>query len=752
MRPVKKIVLVLCLGLLSACSQQNNGDAGLTQSKAGVFSLFDPTAASPTIPFPFDGLFAGFTTPTLNIPNAGNVPFVNDANKQDGFSTTASIFTDFIGFVDMSSLFAAPPALSGLIVIDSSTHAPLIPGVDYTVQPSNAIDSSGHPISAYRTRLLIEPLKPLKPSTTYVVAITSALKSADGVPATPSDIFNVAASGTAVSAQTAPILATLNDTQKATLEALRAQLIHPTVAALVAAGIPQQAIVLAWPFTTESVGKTLTAVNTNAAAASLAVLSTGLSTLQASQGRAPDGGTVFLGTITVPYYLSAPSVADPTAALTGFWQADTAHPDNAAVFLGQVPCPAFDPSSPGHVAAFSPGASTTTCFPRPLKQSDQKIPVLVTVPNAASGQTMPTAGWPVVIFQHGITGDRSQMLGIAPTLAKAGFVTVAIDLPLHGITDTTSPLYRNQAFATAAPGFTTGERTFDLDLSNNGTGAPGPDGSIDGSGTYFINLSSLITSRDNLRQAVADLIVLTKSVPGTVFLAGGAPTADKIDGSRIYFVGHSLGGIVGSTLLGVNSNIRAATLAMPGGGIAKLLDASKAFGPRISAGLAAKGVIEGTDDYETFMRFAQTLTDSGDPINFAAAARGGHAIHMIEVVGSSTTPPDLVVPNHALANDGTGAYDKVTLTGFLSGTDPLYQQMGLATASTDPLSVPIAAQPLLTGASLGVVVQFAQGNHGSILDPSGGATNAAVTCEMQRETAAFLLSDGKALPLGGACP
>jgi hypothetical protein len=35
----------------------------------------------------------------------------------------------------------------------------------------------------------------------------------------------------------------------------------------------------------------------------------------------------------------------------------------------------------------------------------------------------------------------------------------------------------------------------------------------DTSGTHTINLASLLTSRDNLRQAVADLFVLAKAIP-----------------------------------------------------------------------------------------------------------------------------------------------------------------------------------------------------------------------------------------------
>ncbi len=161
-------------------------------------------------------------------------------------------------------------------------------------------------------------------------------------------------------------------------------------------------------------------------------------------------------------------------------------------------------------------ASTNVTFanPFPVATSTQLIPVLLTVPNANSGHAKPAAGWPVVIFQHGITRNRTDMFAIAGTLAAQGFAVIAIDAPLHGITDTTNPLYiGNTPFAANGAQ----ERTFNLDVSNNATGAPGPDGVIDGSGTLFINLSYLLTSRDNLRQATSDLMELTRAIPQMSF-------------------------------------------------------------------------------------------------------------------------------------------------------------------------------------------------------------------------------------------
>jgi dienelactone hydrolase len=722
---------VLCPAVLglSACSDRNDpgGEDGGLQT--GVFSLFDPVAASPTVPFPFDGFFSGTTDPTLNIPNGTGAPFVTQANLQDGFSTTASVFTDLLGTLDYSTL------AQGLMVIDTSTLRVLTPGVDYTTQASpalatNPLSGQNEPISDFRSRVLIEPLHPFSPSTRYVVVLTRALKSEDGLTAAPSELFRVVRSATPVAEQDVPVLQAMSPTQKATLEALRAGLIRPIVSQLAALGLAEDDIVLTWSFTTQSIGNTLSKLAAGASAGPMAARNTG-ATLAAFNSALPPIADVYFGTLTLPYYLAAANGdIHSTDPLTQFWLADATKPDLTKTFLGQAPCGAYVTAGTG----LSPSVSTTVCFPEPVKRSDVTVPVLVTLPNANSGRAMPENGWPVVIFQHGITGNRSQALALAPALSLAGFAVVSIDLPLHGLPPD-SPLRIAGV----------DERTFDLDLVNNTTGAAGPDGVTDSSGTHFINLSSLITSRDNLRQAVSDLLVLDRSLGGAVLVsAEGQPNGMKFDGDSVRFVGHSLGGIVGGTLLGVDDQIGAATLAMPGGGIAKLLDASVSFGPRIAAGLAASGVVEGTDNYETFLRFAQTLVDSGDPINYAVAAAERHPLHMIEVVGSDESPADQVVPNNAPANAGTVANDRVTITGFLSGTDPLVQQMGLSAHVYDG-----TPNVLLGPAARGNVVQFTEGDHGSILSP---AASAAATMEMQKETASFLASNGLCLPIGGSCP
>ena len=757
MRALYWLPLVAAFALVGCESVDSTDDGGIpTASKALPESVFTPApfaGGSASFPFPNDALFSGFKDPTLNIPNSSNAPFVRDANLTDGYSTTASWFTDFLGFIDFDSASAA------LRVVDTSTGALLVEGTDFRLTNYTAVDPAiGQPINTFRTKILIEPLKPLKASTRYLAVFTSALKDKSGNVVSPSTQFRLLRSGTPVSQQTGEdgkYVASLSQTQAATLEALRSQAVRPAVEQFSRlSGVREDQITVIWTLTTQSKGKTLARMNADATAKPIGVVSTGRTTADFIP-TLPANADVFVGSLQLPYYLNDASTT-PGAILSGFWAADATKPDTAASFLGQVPCGAFAQGANG----FTASESTTVCYPVPVVKSTQTVPVLVTVPN---GQPKPVNGWPVAIFQHGITGNRTQMLAIAPALAAAGFVTIAIDLPLHG-------LPAGNPFT--EPGTT--ERTFNVDLVNNTSGAPGPDSEEDASGTHFINLSSLITSRDNIRQAVSDLINLTKSVVALDFDGGDG----DINTDRIHYIGHSLGGIVGGTLLGVNSDIKASTLAMPGGGIAKLLDASKAFGPRIAGGLAASSVnpvsgkaaiVEGSDNYESFLRFAQHLIDDGDPINYAVAASANRPIHMIEVIG------DLVVPNVSVSNcgnivvadppvnpgvyvsecrsgstDTSGFYDHVLIGGPLSGTEPLAQQMGLDVIG--PITPPLAtadADIRLSATGVKAVVQFANGDHGSILSP---AANGAATQEMQRETASFLASQGTCLPVGGSCP
>ena len=149
----------------------------------------------------------------------------------------------------------------------------------------------------------------------------------------------------------------------------------------------------------------------------------------------------------------------------------------------------------------------------PEVQDTETVNAFVTIPDLATANAVrgqqglpaleePASGWPVVIFQHGITSDKSSAAAIAGTLAVAGYATVAIDHPLHG------------------------ERGFDV----NGDGelditATGP-----ANATTYMNLSSLLTTRDNLRQSITDLVSLRVSLNN--FMAADGEQIDEHIGAQ----------------------------------------------------------------------------------------------------------------------------------------------------------------------------------------------------------------------------
>lgn len=594
----------------------------------------------------------------------------------DGWSLNASFNASFNDSVKASTLVGIIPTVqAGSVLVVDVTAAPdvLIPensfGIpaDYTVGLSPAQDTA-------MSTIQITPLHPLDPQHTYAVIITSGVTNTVGASAEASPDFQAIKDAFESGS-------TLSDPILESIKAAYAPLLAAATAPLPQGfDIPLDDIAIMWTVTTQSIGGVLGPIEANASAQPAAVTAY-LGTTDALAGT---GGSteVYAGMIQLPYYLNA------SAPLTGFW-----HGANGSFLLG----------------ASAPVASGTIT-----------VPFLLTVPDGGALNG-------VTVFQHGITQNRTNLLAVADALAGAGKAAIAIDLPLHGMTDTASPIFApadgsNPLYPSVIGDVT--EPHFYLDVYNNGTGAPGSDGVIDTSGKSFINLASLLTSRDNLRQAVSNLIYLAETVPTISFngtTQGGS--SFTFAGVPISYVGHSLGGIVGGTFLGVSIDVGPATLGMPGGNISQLLLNSPTIGAQVKAGLAAKGLVEGSQLFYNFFRNAQTVVDAGDPINYAEDANSDHAIHMIEVVGGAGVLPDQVVPN--------------------SATEALASAMGIDCVDSTTL-----------GANVDGLVKFTAGDHGSLLDPT---TSAAATVEMQTQMANFIGSSGNALVVTNssviaACP
>jgi hypothetical protein len=282
--------------------------------------------------------------------------------------------------------------------------------------------------------------------------------------------------------------------------------------------------------------------------------------------------------------------------------------------------------------------------------------------------------------------------------------------------------------AKVAPKLVTGERTFNLP-PNLASGAPPAGTAIASSGSYFINLTYLLTSRDNIREAEADLLHLTESLPGARFgtVNNGAPAIEQFDTARTYFASLSLGAIVGVPYLaeaqklpgfGATLDVQSATLSEPGGKVAYLLKHSPTFGPIVEQGLEENGLTPGTLLYQRFFQWAQTVIDAGDPLNYAARAAAAVPINMTEVVGdaSAGNPPDQVVPNSA----EEFLIDAMNLTQY--------------------------GQSAIDPAGIRGVVKFTAGVHGSIINPQPAPL---VTKQMQLEMAVFAAG---CLPGVPGCP
>lgn len=676
----------------------NNNGSPVT---AVITARFDPTRS--VVPFPTNLLLSGTTDLTLNIPvaNASNFGDPKVAmNALDGFGTSTP----------MTTTFSAPPSPSTLVAGSSvrvfqvtlSGPGGGVTGIVRELTANLEFVVALAPSDSTGRTLAIVPTNPLQQLSSYLVVLTDGITDAAGNDATPDQTYFLAKRTTPLCVNGVSQEPLLPNATACALEPLR-RLTNSQEAAASAAGIPPSKIVLSWVATTQSVTPVLGAVQARTAASPAAptqIAPTGLNLAQLNPSLPPIAD-VYIGTIDLPYYLGAPTAENPTAPLTGFWKA--APGAYIPPFAGLL-----DPTS----------TNVTFANPLPVAGSTQKVPLVLTIPNAASGKTKPATGWPVVIFQHGITRNRTDAFAVAGTLASQGFAVIAIDAPLHGITDPANPLnVANSPFAQLGAR----ERTFNLDFSNNNTGASGPDGIIDSSGTYYINLTSLLTSRDNLRQSVADLLVLAKAIPSAHY----SSSATDFDGARISFVGQSLGGIIGTVFMGVQPNAQVALLNVPGGGIARLLEYSPRFGPVIRAGLAGAGLTPGTPDYDSFFGATQTVIDSADPVNWALAANnsllGSKRLLLQEVVGSSTSQPDQVIPNAV-----PGAP--------LSGTEPLIRTLGLASIT----------QTTQSATGIRGVVRFTAGDHGSLLSP---VASPAATAEMQGEMASLLVSQGAAVQI-----
>ena len=468
-------------------------------------------------------------------------------------------------------------------------------------------------------------------------------------------------------------------------------------------------------------------------------------------GAALTGGTgrVANGTIKLPYYGGIPNLAaNPLTAayVLNKWDAD----DSLEADLGAVLTGAD--VSEADQAKFTPRSTNVTrLFPIAKPQGFLETPVSVIYSTLCAGDYTP------VIFQHGITSNRSSSFGVAASLFAEDpcLATVAIDLPMHGLTNEDDA----GLLAALTAEDQSDQRHFGLTINPLTLQPKAMTGTGDQSGSLFIQLLSFQGTRDNMRQAVMDLMNLNASLDFMDFTDNNAGT--DFDVSKVHFVGHSLGAILGTTFVAVNNsvgsaavtagcttcnamlpNITTATLANGGGQVTKLLENSNIGTSLVIPGLAALGTNAGLDLgqgsslFELTLQLFQATVDSADPINFAAKLKATNTpVLAFEIAGNTDNPSDQTVPVAAVGSSLLAP----ALPAPLAGTEPLVSELGLVGTSAD---IAAGTDPVQA------IVRFNNGVHSSfagISDDGEDGSAKTVFTEMMTQLKSFIGGDGKAL-------
>jgi len=252
---------------------------------------------------------------------------------------------------------------------------------------------------------------------------------------------------------------------------------------------------------------------------------------------------------------------------------------------------------------------------RPVVQDWERVGFTISVP---AGDDMPEDGWPVVIYGHGTGGDRHSFadglgeLEVSNVLAEAGIAALSISLPLHGDRGTgldpalASFNYLNPGSATA---------TF-------------RQGALD-----QLYLAELLTRQSHRLTLPSGAVIQT-------------------DPSRVAYMGHSHGGLIGAIAAPfMGDRMQAMLLSGAGGGL------STSVATRDAGDFDIQGILVsvfGFEDSEALvpshplLGMVQTLAETTDPINYAPYWLERHPywdttpvnILMTEGRNDLQTPPD----------------------------------------------------------------------------------------------------------------
>ncbi|OEC40300.1 VolA/Pla-1 family phospholipase [Aeromonas sp. DNP9] len=481
---------------------------------------------------------------------------------------------------------------------------------------------------------------------------------------------------------------------------------------------------------------------------------------------------VYTGTVKLPYFLSTPAIAGSwDKAKTQSWHgaipslyaiANALKAGDTEVIGGLVGA-GVDPALLGELIADPSRQSellteaskligvTLTSGGKPL-DAERNIGRFNPLPTLTEVQSVPLrifAAAPlntitdVIIYQHGVTSIKENAYALA--LGQIGAGATASKSVAVVVID--HPLH--------------GERGYALSGSmDTVTTSENP--------TPYLNLGYLTVARDNLKQSVADLLGLRLAVG----LANAKGLGGQLGGAglKVHFLGHSLGAITGANLLAVANQTTGSAqadalfkfdtggLAMPGGGIAPLLLNSPSFGPTIKMSVLTSGSPALKAGFTAYAPNCKTAAATCFVNEFLPSLDAATQAGAASTLQSYTFAAQSVLDSADPINLGSGVAKSFPLfateivgDGALNLPDQVIPN-SIASAplgGTEPLFQVLGLQELKGSGVLPAghhAARFLKGGHSSLLAPDENFDQVgAVTTEIQTQFASFFMSGGAAV-------
>ncbi len=288
------------------------------------------------------------------------------------------------------------------------------------------------------------------------------------------------------------------------------------------------------------------------------------------------------------------SVAAPVAR-------DLMNPSNNptfSVWTGAYDAPNLQTGTPAYIT--TGGEIKTDANGDIIVQLSEPLRFAISIPSGA----VPLTGFPICIYQHGTTGDWRSFIqdGTAERLAQEGIAVISTDQVLHGPRG----------------------------------------GGVDPSIAFF-NFNNPVAARDNPLQGAADAWSQMRLAIDLTINDTALSRTVTFDDDRVYFYGHSQGGLTGPGFVAFEPLVKGAVLSGTGGLFyLNVLDKVEPVNfPDLIATLVRD---EPVDEDNPTLALAQMSVERNDPVNYAQLM-----VRRLQVAPDGTT---MLAPRNILQTEG----------------------------------------------------------------------------------------------------